>query len=242
MSVLDGLLVGAGNLVPLVGVLAWGWSLPQILLVYWIETAVVGAIGALKIRAAIDLGGAGTGAPVPRRRPAGPRMDLAAEGRAAARRVSGGWLYVSAWLAVYLGFWAILGMVVVQIVNGGFYQGASATGFTGVPVGSIVAAVLSLVFWHAFAYWHDYIHGERYLTDSLLDLSRPPFARPLVLLGAIALGGVGTALIGAPVGFLVAMVLAKTAIELWWARSAQALAASPTQARTEGPSAEPPAR
>ena len=202
MSMFDGLVVGGGNLVPLLGVLLFGWSLPEILLVYWIETAVVGGIGALKIRAAIDLGGAGSDTPAVARQ----------------RRGSGGGVYAVVWLAVYLLFWAILGTAVVQIVNGGFYEGASATGFAGVPLGSIIGGSLSLVIGHLFAYYREYIRGERYLTDSLLSLSRPPFARPMVLVGTIVVGGVGTAVIGAPVGFLVAMVLAKTTIEIWWAR------------------------
>jgi hypothetical protein len=220
-------------------VLVFGWSLPQILLIYWIETAVVGVIGALKIRAAIDLGGAGSDAPpVARRRVRGPHVSVVEERLGPVpHRGSGGGAYALIWLAVYLVFWAILGTIVIQIVNGGFYEGASTTGFSGVPLGMVVGGTLSLVIGHLFAYYRDYIRGERYLTDSLLSLSRPPFARPIVLLGAIAVGGVGTALIGAPVGFLVAMVLAKTAIELWWARSAPT--AEPTRTGESVTTAQP---
>ena len=39
----------AVNLVPLVGVAFWGWSLMLILVLYWIESGIVGAINVLKI-------------------------------------------------------------------------------------------------------------------------------------------------------------------------------------------------
>jgi Family of unknown function (DUF6498) len=200
----DGLLLGLGNVVPLIGAIFFGWDLPQILLMYWLESGVVGVIGGLKIRAAMDRGGA--------------QMDGARS--VLSGRVSGGTLVAALWLTAYLGFWAILGIFIVQIVNGGFYEGASTTGFHGVPADIVVGGTISLLIGHLWAFYRDYVRGRRYITDSLLDLQRTPFARPLVLIGAIAVGGVGTAIAGASVGFLGAMVVAKTAIEIWWARSA----------------------
>jgi hypothetical protein len=37
------------NAIPLIGVIFWGWSLFAILLLYWIENGIVGAINVLKI-------------------------------------------------------------------------------------------------------------------------------------------------------------------------------------------------
>lgn len=236
MSASAVLALGLGNLIPLLGVLLFGWSLPQILLVYWMESGVVGVIGALKVRAAIDLGAAASGRTAEGTADDSPAAahTIVAPVRRRVRppRGSGGWVVAALWLVVYLGFWAILGAIVIQIVNGGFYEGASTTGFTGVPIGSVLVGAFGLVIGHAYAYYRDYVRGERYLTDSLLDLERTPFARPVVLLGAIAVGGVGTAIVGAPVGFLIAMVLAKTAIELWWARSAAVPPPPPLTGRT----------
>lgn len=238
MSVLHGLVLGFGNLVPLLCVLLYGWSLPQILLIYWIETAVVGIVGALKIRSAIDARPPEGPETPRRRRPVGPHMNVVAERRAPIpRRRSDGWVVAAVWLISYLFFWGILGAFVVDIVNGGFYKGSSSTGFAGVPLGTVLGGLLSVVLAHLFLYYRDCIRGDRYLTDSMLDLTRTPFARPLVLFGAIAVGGFGTALLG-PVGFLVAMILAKTAIELWWARTAPSDA--PSAFTVERPSAPLP--
>ena len=40
----------AGNLIPLVGVLWWGWDAYVIVFVYWLENGVIGVVNVLKIR------------------------------------------------------------------------------------------------------------------------------------------------------------------------------------------------
>ena len=42
MDLLNVLILAAGNLVPLVGVVLFGWRAPDILAMYWIETGVLG--------------------------------------------------------------------------------------------------------------------------------------------------------------------------------------------------------
>ena len=39
----------AGNMVPMLGVLFWGWSIAALLILYWFETAIVGFFCAVKI-------------------------------------------------------------------------------------------------------------------------------------------------------------------------------------------------
>lgn len=198
--------IGAGNLVPLVGVLSFGWDLPSILLMYWIETGVVGLINVLKIRKSM------TSHPV-------PTGDHAAEG-SIERGQDGGWLLPGLWFLVYGLFWAILGQVVVQIANGGFYEGASRTGWTGASNSVVAWGTLSLVASQVIAYILDYVVGRRYLTVTSLQLLRDPFVRIFATLATIAAGGVGVALSGSPTGFLAAMVVAKTAVEVWFLRAA----------------------
>jgi hypothetical protein len=89
--------VGVGNLVPLIGVLFLGWDLASILVMYWIETGIVGLINVLKIR-------------------------KTTAGRALVHGdVSGGWPLATVWFLSYAIFWLILGPFVIQIANGGFY-------------------------------------------------------------------------------------------------------------------------
>jgi hypothetical protein len=48
-NLLSVVLLVAVNLLPLIGVVLWGWSLMLILVLYWVESGIVGAINSLKI-------------------------------------------------------------------------------------------------------------------------------------------------------------------------------------------------
>ncbi len=196
-----------GNLVPLVGVIAFGWDAPSILVMYWIEAGVVGLINVLRIHKALA---------------AGSQVDGAvgnSAGRPITRRTgSDDWLLPLTWLLAYGGFWAILGVFVLQIANGGFYLGASRTGWSGPSGPAIFWGTMSLVGGQLIAYVLDDVVGRRYLLVTSRELLRDPFIRIFVLIATIAVGGVGIAIIGAPIGFLGAMVAAKTVVELWYAR------------------------
>jgi hypothetical protein len=122
-----------------------------------------------------------------------------------------------AFLAAYLAFWVFLGVWVLDVASGGFYRGESRSGFAGVPPGVVVSGTLSLVAGQLAAYYLDFVRGRRYLTVPLIELTRDPFVRLLVLFGCLALGGIGIWLGGAQGGFVAAMVASKTVIEAWWA-------------------------
>jgi hypothetical protein len=199
-----------GNLIPLIGVLVLGWDLPSIVVMYWIETGVVGLVNVLRIRKSLGLGH--------------PTVDPdgAVERSIVRAPTSGGWGLALTWLAVYGIFWAILGPLVIEIANGGFYQGASQTGWTGASADVVAWGTLSLVGGQVVAYVLDYVIGQRYLTVSSFELLRDPFVRIFVILATITVGGAGIALIRSSVGFLAAMVAAKTIVEIWFARTAPA--------------------
>jgi hypothetical protein len=199
-----------GNLIPLIGVLLLGWDLPSIVVMYWIETGVVGLVNVLRIRKSMALG-----------RPT-VEADGSVERPIVRAAMSGSWLLALTWLLAYGIFWAILGPFVVQIANGGFYEGASQTGWSGASAAVIAWGTVSLVGGQVVAYILDYVIGRRYLTVTSLELLRDPFVRILIILATIAAGGVGIALLGSPVGFLAAMVMAKTIVEIWFARTAPA--------------------
>lgn len=199
-----------GNLVPLIGALLFGWDLPSIVVMYWIETGVIGLVNVLRIRRSMALG-----------RPTAD-ADGSIERPIVRVAISGSWLLAPMWLLAYGIFWAILAPFVIQIANGGFYEGASQTGWSGASAEVIAWGTVSLVGGQVVAYVLDYVIGRRYLTVTSLELLRDPFVRILIILATIAAGGVGIALIGSPVGFLAAMVVAKTIVEIWFARTAPA--------------------
>ena len=71
-TTLSALLLVAVNLVPLIGVAFWGWSLMLILVLYWIESGIVGAFNVLKMAAAQGTGIGLPGSRVAIRSPAWP--------------------------------------------------------------------------------------------------------------------------------------------------------------------------
>jgi Family of unknown function (DUF6498) len=200
--------VVTGNLIPLIGVVLFGWDLPSVLVMYWIETGVVGLVNVLKIHKAMGLGRPTVDEAGGIRRPIEPASG------------SGSWLLAVTWFLTYAVFWAILGVFVLQIASGGFYAGASRTGWTGASASVVVWCTASLVGGQLVGYVLDYVIGRRYLTVTSPELLRDPFVRIFVILATIAAGGVGIAVVGSPVGFLAAMVLAKTTTEIWFARAA----------------------
>ncbi|MBF6606654.1 MAG: hypothetical protein IVW53_13870 [Chloroflexi bacterium] len=199
-----------GNLVPLIGVLLFGWDLPSIVVMYWIETGVGGLVNVLRIRKSMALG------------PPTVNADGSIERPIVRAALSGSWRLPLIWLVAYGIFWAILGPFVIQIANGGFYEGASQTGWSGVSADVIAWGTVSLVGGQVGTYTLDYVIGRRYLTVTPLELLRDPFVRIFIILATIAVGGVGIALLGSPVGFLAAMVVAKTIVEFWFTRPARA--------------------
>jgi uncharacterized protein DUF6498 len=186
----------AGNLVPLFGAARLGWSLPGILVMYWIETGVIGPINALKILKAMRLTGSGGERTISRESGSSP------------------WILALGWLAIYEFFWLFLGVLVLQIASGGFYLGASRTAWTGAPLDVVVWGTAGLVGSQLVSFYLDFVRGDRYRRVSSLELLRDPFVRVFVLFGAITLGGIGIAIVGAPIGFLVILVIVKTVLEV----------------------------
>ncbi len=176
----------------------------------WIETGVGGLVNVLRIRKSLTLA------------PPTVNADGSVERPILRAALSGGWQLPLIWLVAYGIFWAILGPFVIQIANGGFYEGASRTGWSGASAEVIFWGTVSLVGGQVGAYILDYVIGRRYLTVTPLELLRDPFVRIFVILATIAAGGVGIALVGSPVGFLAAMVIAKSIVEVWFTRPVRA--------------------
>ncbi len=205
-----------GNMVPLAGVLFLGWDLPSVVVMYWIEAGVVGVVSALRIRMSLSLG------PPTTSDDGAIQRQIVRRDASPAPPATGGWLLPLLWLLAYGVFWVILGPFVIQIANGGFYVGASATGWTGASGTVIAWGTAALVGGQLVSFIVGDVIERRYLTATSLELLRDPFVRILVIIATIATGGIGIALIGSPIGFLVAMVVAKTAVELWFLRAAPA--------------------
>ena len=164
------------NLVPLIGVLFFGWSVWNILIVYWLENGVVGAFNVLKMATAQ---GAGLPEGMTAHQPPG-RRDQEDEAHPVLHRP----------LRPVLGrAWHLRADPAVPVHRG-------ARSASGVDPATILFAAIVLGISHGVSYWWNYLHGGEYRRMSAAQLMFAPYGRLLVLhmtiiLGAVAIGTTG---------------------------------------------------
>ncbi len=188
------LLIGA-NLIPLAGVLFFGWSVATVLYTYWIESGIVGLLNVPKMLLA-----------------SGGGQPLSAVG--AAGGMAGRVGLAAFFLAHYGIFWVVHG-VFVTVLTGGFL----AFGF-GDPIGNVLAdgglllAALALLMSHGASFLLNYVGRGEYRNATLAGQMFAPYGRVFALHIAIVLGG--ALVIGArqPEFMVALLVLVKIAFDL----------------------------
>ena len=217
-STLAVVLLVAFNLVPLAGVLWWGWDLWTILVLYWVENGIVGAFNVAKILTA-------QGAVLPGT--AGWRMN----GRPLTEIARGG---IAAFFTIHYGaFWlghGVFVLVALPLIAGVSNDLGGVTinpdgSFTG-PIGSLFGTqagpdwglvqlgALGLALSHGASFGLNYIGRGEYRTTSPGQLMLAPYARVVVLHLTIILGATVSIALGTPIGALVVLVAIKTLLDV----------------------------
>jgi len=202
-------LLVAFNLVPLVGVLAWGWNVATLLVLYWVENGIVGILNVPKmlLAAAPETGTAG-----PRITPAGVAFTKGGQ--------------VVFFLMHYGIFWLVHGVFVwtlpsfasaVTSMPAGLGDGSFPT-YAVTPVGPDVRAValgaIGLGISRTASFALNFVGRSEYLQVSTTQQMFAPYGRLLILHLTILFGAFVSLAIGSPVGAIVVLVLVKTAIDL----------------------------
>jgi hypothetical protein len=180
----------AANLIPLAGVLWFGWQVFALLLLFWLENVVVGVFNVLRMLAA----------------------------RPADRGAWGAKLFMIPFFCVHYGmFTAVHGVFVIAIFGRGAWNGSAAD--IGPVVRSLrpsglVLSFAALALSHAFSFVWNYIgHGE-YRTAELAKLMVAPYARVVVMHLTILGGGFLVMMLGSPVPALVVLVVLKILVDV----------------------------
>jgi len=184
------------NVVPLVGVAGFGWDLHSLLVVYWLESAVVGLAYVAKIRRAEgedDSDGL-------------PSIGLNERPIDSFVGESNGVIAVF-FLSHYGLFWVGHGVFVLLFPL--FFPGIEPA-----SPSVVAAAAVGLAAYHAISYRVNYVGEREYERNGPVTLMIEPYRRVFVLHLTVLFGGFAVATIGAPVGALVVMVLVKTALDL----------------------------
>jgi len=213
----------AFNLIPLVGVVLWGWNVATLLVLYWVENGIVGILNVPKMLLA--------------RGPVGPgEGELRINGRVSTSNAG----QVVFFLIHYGIFWVVHGVFVFSLTafaaftGQGFGDGAiqpgvsdgfggvfpgpgeatSSAGVRGPDMTAVAWGALGLAISHGASFVVNYLGRREYLHVSAGRQMFAPYGRLVILHMAIILGAFVSLTIGSPIGALIVLVILKTIVDL----------------------------
>lgn len=187
------------NLVPVAGVLLWGWRLGDLILLYWLESGVVGVYTVARMLAS---------------RP---------EGQPRAARVTNKVFGVPFFIVHYGMFWLIHGLFVVLLFGGSgptIPVRSDAFFFSAVIITWLQADVFAwpvagMLVSHGASFVTDYLAAGEYRHAATNDLMLQPYGRVVVLHLVIIAGGFVVLLVGPSQGVLLVFVAVKIGVDVW---------------------------
>jgi hypothetical protein len=169
------------NLWPVFGVLFLGWTVFQVVLLFWFENVILGAFTILKILAA------------------DPANIFKWFGK----------IGMIPFFCFHYGIFTIVhGIFVVALVGNGFATDGVFlwTPFRAVADQHLIWAAGVLAIGHAFSFAHDYLGQGEYKTAALQDLMAAPYGRVVVLHITVLAGGMLMATLKPPAFILLLLV------------------------------------
>lgn len=205
------------NLVPIFGVVWFGWEVFPLVLLFWFENVIVGVFNVL-------------------------RMLFATPGSALGWVTK---LFMVPFFCFHYGMFTLVhGVFVIGLFGGGFRHGAPFPDEHAilqlVIEKHLTWAILGLALSHGFSFAYNYLWLGEFRSAALPVLMQQPYSRVVVLHLAILGGGFLMGALGSPAAGLVLLVLLKIAADVrGHLRERQKLASRP--ARTDRPDASVPA-
>lgn len=185
------LVLVAANLVPLAGVLFFGWTVFATLLLFWVENVIVGGFNIL-------------------------RMLVAQPQIGAMWAVK---LFMIPFFTFHYGmFTTVHGVFVLTLFGGGFSGRGFPTAATfahAVQVAGVAPAAWGLALSHAVSFAFNYIGTGEYKSALVPALMFRPYGRVMVLHVVILGGGFLVQMLGSPLIPLALLVVLKTGLDLF---------------------------
>ena len=188
----------AVNLVPLVGVLFWGWDVAIVLISYWLENGIIGLINI-------------------------PKIALAAQGNSVLATTTAGFFAIH-----YGGFWighGIFVFLIAGIATRGPLDVFFDSGFPfggGIPPESvdrgpqILLIALLLFLSHGMSFLFNYLGRKEYLNTTPMKQMFQPYSRLIILHITIILGAFLVIFLDQPVYLVALLVILKTTVDLFF--------------------------
>jgi hypothetical protein len=188
----------AANLVPLAGVMFFGWEVFPIMLLFWLENIIMGGFNVLKMLLARGLVPQVRGGPVPH------LIKL---------------FLVPFFCVHYGGFTVVHGIFVFVLFGGGLRAGPGLSPDLDLVMNQISQqhlwwAVVGLALSHGFSFAWNYVRGREYRTITADRLMMQPYGRVVVLHIAIIGGGFLILALGSPTAALALLVLLKIGLDV----------------------------
>ncbi len=210
----------AANMIPLLGVMFWGWSTFAVVAIYWAENIVIGAINVLKMI---------TCNPDPDEVMKSLESKTADSQKLAMLRSQmsetslvhhGIKLFLVPFFTVHYGFFCFVHGVFVFTLFGGdkLFSRGPGPSFSGAfdrfSQEHLWWAVIALAISHLVSFFTNYIGRGEYRRTIVPMLMMSPYQRIVVLHLAILFGGFATMALGSPVIALLILVVGKTILDL----------------------------
>lgn len=214
-TVLSAIVLVAVNLIPLVGVAFWGWSLMLILVLYWIESGIVGVVNIFKIAkaqgdAALPITVNGNRLTV---RMAGMSSDFGRASLIGFFVMHYGIFWVVHGVFVFLlPLFASISSVTTDVSDPGFPF--RSVDFGPLPLDALVLSAALLAASHVVSYFTNFLGRGEYLRVTPQAQMFSVYGRVVVLHITIIAGASLVGAFGTPFAALVLLVGLKTLIDL----------------------------
>ena len=200
----------AANLIPVIGVLLWGWSVFEIVSLYWFENVVIGAVNILKLAAAC--GEEPDHANLPKNLRAVATMGIVRHGAK---------LFMIPFFTFHYGMFCFVHGIFVFVLlggkGGGFMSGNPFSGglrmIGGVFESGGAWFVLAIIASHLFSFLWNFLGKGEFRRASPRQVMAAPYGRIVVLHIAIILGAFVIAALGSPVYLLLILITGKILLD-----------------------------
>ncbi|QTN32855.1 hypothetical protein HZ994_11120 [Akkermansiaceae bacterium] len=212
------LLLIAANLLPVGGVLLWGWSVFEIVALYWFENVIIGAFNVLKmLMAAGEPAGHGGGTP-------GGSEEMPGYLRKPAQRATGHGikLFLIPFFTFHYGLFCFVHGMFVFVLLGGSEGGMDMKRSPSDGIGDMISEislrggkwfVLAVIISHLFSFFANFIGKGEFRRTSAPALMQAPYGRIVVLHIAILFGAFVIAFLGSPVFLLLLLIAGKIILD-----------------------------
>lgn len=201
----------AANLVPVGGVLFWGWSVFDIVFLFWIENIIIGVVNVLRM--AFNNPPNGLASMVPGKVSEARKANMPGAASRALPFQAFKLFLIPFFMFHYGMFCAGHGVFIFAFFtgNGPLSSGEGATPAFTWP---LALAVGSLAASHLYSFVTNYLRGGEYRRTDLRALMARPYGRVVVLHITIIAGGFLSMFFGNAIGLLVVMLGLKIAVDL----------------------------